>query len=137
MMIAKMMNEQFDVKNKKQHIIQENKIICVDALDGLRSLPDHSIAMCVTSPPYYGLRNYEMNGQIGIENSPAEYIARLVSVFQEVRRVLNETGTLWVNIADSYAGSGKGLSSIPEKTTFWQWNNRSSCQTSRSTFHRD
>lgn len=74
MMIAKMMNEQFDVKNKKQHIIQENKIICVDALDGLRSLPDHSIAMCVTSPPYYGLRNDEMNGQISIENSPAEYI---------------------------------------------------------------
>ena len=64
--------------------------------------------MCVTSPPYYGLRDYGEQGQIGIEQTPDEYIARLVAVFDEVYRVLAKDGTLWLNIGDSYAGSGKG-----------------------------
>lgn len=84
------------------------RIIIADALDGLRTLPDESIDMCVTSPPYYNLRDYGMDGQIGMERTPDEYICRLVAVFREVKRVLKPTGTLWIVIADSYAGSGKG-----------------------------
>lgn len=68
--------------------------------------------MCVTSPPYYGLRDYGTDGQIGIEQTPDEYIARLVTVFGEVYRVLADDGTLWLNIGDSYAGSGKGPMTI-------------------------
>lgn len=68
--------------------------------------------MCVTSPPYYGLRDYGEDGQIGIEQSPDEYIERLVKVFDEVYRVLTNDGTLWLNIGDSYAGSGKGPMSL-------------------------
>ena len=86
-----------------------NKILCGNAADMLKKLSSDSIQMCVTSPPYYGLRDYGADGQIGNEQSPAEYIENLVSVFNEVYRVLMPDGTLWVNIADSYAGSGKGI----------------------------
>ena len=78
----------------------------------MKSLPPESVQMCVTSPPYYGLRDYGVDGQIGIEQTPTEYIERLVEVFAEVYRVLKPDGTVWVNIADSYAGSGKGPMSI-------------------------
>lgn len=80
----------------------------IECIEGLKSLPDDSVSCCVTSPPYYGLRDYGTDGQIGMEATPEEYIASLVSVFSEVRRVLRPDGTLWVNIGDSYAGSGKG-----------------------------
>lgn len=83
-------------------------IIQGDALSVLKTLKDESVNCCVTSPPYYNLRDYGVDGQIGLENSPEEYIQKLVEVFREVRRVLKKDGTLWVNIADSYAGSGKG-----------------------------
>jgi len=63
---------------------------------------------CITSPPYFGLRDYGHPGQIGLEPSPAEFVAHLVEVFREVRRVLRDDGTLWLNLGDSYAGSGKG-----------------------------
>lgn len=86
-----------------------NRIICADAVAGLKTLPSDSAFCCITSPPYYGLRDYGTEGQIGIEKTPQEYIKRLVEVFREVRRVLRPDGTLWVNIADSYAGSGKGV----------------------------
>ena len=89
-----------------------NKILCGDAVEVLKTLPPKSVNMCVTSPPYYGLRDYGEDGQIGIERTPAEYIERLVAVFDEVYRVLREDGTLWLNIGDSYAGSGKGPMSI-------------------------
>lgn len=79
-----------------------------DALSVLKTLPDESVDCCVTSPPYYNLRDYGVDGQIGLEETPEEYIQRLVEIFREVRRVLKSDGTLWVNIADSYAGSGKG-----------------------------
>lgn len=79
-----------------------------DCLSGLRKLSDNSVDCCVTSPPYFNLRDYGVDGQIGLENTPEDYITRLVDVFREVRRVLKPEGTLWVNIADSYAGSGKG-----------------------------
>ena len=93
----------FDTVDKIQ-----NTVVFGDALDGLRILEDESVDTCVTSPPYYGLRDYGKDEQIGLESTPEEYIERLVSIFREVRRVLKPDGTLWVNIADSYAGSGKG-----------------------------
>ena len=89
--------------------------ICADAAAGLKTLPSESVRMCVTSPPYYGLRDYGENGQIGTEQTPQEYIARLMEVFAEVHRVLKPDGTLWVNISDSYAGSGKGIGLTEEE----------------------
>tara|TARA_R110000868_G_scaffold131748_1_gene341995 strand:- start:796 stop:1716 length:921 start_codon:yes stop_codon:yes gene_type:complete len=74
----------------------------------MRTLPDNSVNCCVTSPPYFGLRDYGCDGQIGLEDSPEQFIARLVDVFREVKRVLNDDGTLWVNMGDSYAGGGGG-----------------------------
>jgi site-specific DNA-methyltransferase (adenine-specific) len=70
----------------------------------LRTLADGSVNTCVTSPPYYGLRDYGCDGQIGLERTPDEYVAALVDVFREVRRVLRDDGTLWLNLGDSYAG---------------------------------
>jgi DNA modification methylase len=85
-----------------------NTIINADVLQGLRMLPDNSIDCCVTSPPYYALRDYGVNGQIGLEPTPELYIDKLAEVFEQVRRVLKPEGTLWLNIGDSYAGSNKG-----------------------------
>ncbi len=73
-----------------------------DALTVLRTLPDASVQCCVTSPPYWGLRDYRVAGQLGIEKRPSEYVAKLVAVFGEVRRVLRPDGTLWLNLGDSY-----------------------------------
>ncbi len=83
-----------------------------DALDCLRELPDASVHMCATSPPFYGLRDYGMEGQIGLEDSPDAWVARLVEVFREVRRVLHDDGTLFVEIGDSYVSNpGSGYAS--------------------------
>jgi DNA modification methylase len=71
-------------------------------------LPEQSVQTCVTSPPYFGLRDYGMADQIGLEQTPDAFVAELVSVFREVKRVLRDDGTLWLNLGDSYAGSGKG-----------------------------
>ena len=76
-----------------------------DVLDVLREMDAESVQTCVTSPPYWGLRDYGEAGQIGLEPTPAEYVARLVDVFREVRRVLRDDGTLWLNLGDSYAAS--------------------------------
>lgn len=73
-----------------------------DALATLKTLPAESVNCCITSPPYFGLRDYGVDGQIGLEPTPDAYIQRLVDVFREVRRVLRDDGTLWVNIGDSY-----------------------------------
>lgn len=81
-------------------------IITGDSLAVLKTLPDESVDCCVTSPPYYALRDYGVKGQIGRESTPSEYIARLTEVFREVRRVLKKDGTLWLNIADTYVGTG-------------------------------
>ena len=86
--------------------MNENIIINRDCLLALRDLPDESVNCCVTSPPYYALRDYGMDAQIGREDNPEEYIRRLVLVFREVRRVLTHDGTLWLNIADTYCGTG-------------------------------
>jgi len=85
-----------------------NKIFNSCCLSGLKNLPDNSIDCCVTSPPYFNLRDYGISGQIGLEKTPDEYIARLVDVFTEVNRVLKPKGTFWLNIGDCYAGSGHG-----------------------------
>lgn len=79
-----------------------------DVMDVLRTMPDNSVHCVVTSPPYWGLRDYGVSGQIGLEPTPEEYVTRMVEVFREVRRVLRPDGTLWLNMGDSYAGSGKG-----------------------------
>lgn len=85
-----------------------NRIINIDVLEGLKSLSDCSVQCCVTSPPYFGLRDYGHKGQLGLEDTPEEYIEKMVQVFEEVRRVLKKDGTLWLNIGDSYAGGGGG-----------------------------
>jgi DNA modification methylase len=79
-----------------------------DWLEQLRTLPSGSCHVVCTSPPYYSLRDYAVVGQLGLETTPAEYIEKLVLGFREVRRVMRDDATLWLNIADSYAGSGKG-----------------------------
>ncbi|EML5398593.1 site-specific DNA-methyltransferase [Pseudomonas aeruginosa] len=78
-----------------------------DCLDALRAMPDQSFHCCITSPPYFGLRDYGMASQIGLEQTPDEFVSRLVEVFREVRRVLRDDGTLWLNLGDSYANDGK------------------------------
>ena len=72
------------------------------ALDVLRAMPDGSVDCCVTSPPYFGLRDYGVEGQLGLEDSPAAYVARLVEIMGEVRRVLADDGVAWLNLGDSY-----------------------------------
>lgn len=95
------------------------KIITGDCLDVLKTLPDASVHCCVTSPPYWGLRDYGCTGQIGLEATPEEYVAKMVEVFREVRRVLREDGTLWLNLGDSYSRDpGKGGSGPNGKHDF-------------------
>lgn len=76
-----------------------------DALEELAKLPDGCVQTCVTSPPYWGLRDYGVDGQLGLEPTPNAYVERLVAVFGEVRRVLRDDGTLWLNIGDSYVSN--------------------------------
>lgn len=75
-----------------------------DALAVLKTLPSESVQTCVTSPPYWSLRDYGVEGQIGLEDTPEAFVSRLADVFDEVRRVLKKDGTLWLNLGDSYAG---------------------------------
>lgn len=77
-----------------------------DAMDAIRSLPDESVHCCVTSPPYWGLRDYGIDGQLGVEEAPGDYVRRLVDLFREVRRVLRSDGTCWLNLGDTYANAG-------------------------------
>lgn len=87
-------------------------ILIGDALEILKGMRAESVDCCITSPPYYNLRDYGIEGQIGLETTPEEYISKLTEIFREVRRVLKNDGTLWLNIGDSYAGSGKGKKDI-------------------------
>lgn len=86
----------------------KNAILIGDCIDRLRELPDGFVNTCVTSPPYWGLRDYGVDGQIGLEETPDAYVERMVAVFREVKRVLRDDGTLWLNLGDSYASSGSG-----------------------------
>ena len=92
--------------------IEKNTIINGNSLEVLKSLPDNSIDCCVTSPPYYALRDYGCDGQIGLEETPEKYIESLCDVFSEVRRVLTPQGTLWLNIGDSYNGNKVGNTEV-------------------------
>jgi DNA modification methylase len=80
-------------------------ILLGDCRESLRTLPDQSVHCVVTSPPYFGLRDYGHDGQLGLEPTPAEFVAAMVEVFREVRRVLRDDGTLWLNLGDSWAGA--------------------------------
>lgn len=85
-----------------------NEIVHGNCLEVLKTLPDNSVDCCVTSPPYFGLRDYGTDEQIGLEETPELFIEKLTTVFDEVKRILKDEGTLWLNLGDSYAGSGKG-----------------------------
>lgn len=107
------------VEEMSGHFI--NKILQGDALEMLKTLPDECVNCCVTSPPYYGLRDYGVPGQIGLEDTPEQYIEKMVAVFAEVRRAMRDDGTLWLNIGDTYAaywgqkyGQGQSLSGSRE-----------------------
>jgi len=85
-----------------------NRIYQGDWIEVMREWPDDFIQCCITSPPYWGLRDYGVEGQLGLEKTPEEYIEKMVAGFREVRRVLRPDGTLWLNMGDSYAGSPCG-----------------------------
>jgi len=95
-------------------MVELNKIYCEDCLETMLRIPDNSIDCCVTSPPYYGLRDYGVDGQIGLEATPELYIQKLIKIFTEVKRILKKEGTLWLNLGDCYAGSGKASGQKPE-----------------------
>ena len=107
----------------------QNKIICGDCLEVLKTIPDNSINCCITSPPYYGLRDYGVDGQIGLEETPEQYVAKLVAVFAEIKRVLRDDGTLWLNLGDSYAG-GNGRWAGDNRLSAKQTTNRGCINTS-------
>lgn len=83
------------------------KIICGDSLEELKKLPDESVDCCITSPPYFNLRDYKIRGQIGLEKTWQEYIKKLIDIFDEVKRVLKKEGNCFINLGDSYASVGK------------------------------
>ena len=91
------------------------QILTGDCRETLLTLSSESVHTCVTSPPYFGLRDYGHDGQIGLEQTPDAYVAQLVQVFREVRRVLREDGTLWLNLGDSYAAQ-RGGTHMPAET---------------------
>lgn len=86
----------------------ENLLLIGDVRENIRRIADKSIHCCVTSPPYWGLRDYGEDGQIGLEPTPTEYVEEMVNVFKEIHRVLRDDGTLWLNIGDSYASFRDG-----------------------------
>lgn len=92
------------------------RVLVGDAVERLRELPDGSVRTCVTSPPYWGLRDYGNDGQLGLEQTPQEFVENLCKVFDEVWRVLADDGTLWVNLGDTYAD--KSLAGIPWRFAF-------------------
>ncbi len=94
-------------KRNERGRMRLNEIIQGDALAVLKGLPDESVQCCVTSPPYWGLRDYGVDDQLGLEKTPEEYVARLVEILSGVKRVLKDDGTLWLNLGDSYATGGK------------------------------
>lgn len=103
-------------------MIELDKIYNEDCLVGLKNFPDNFIDCCVTSPPYYALRDYGVDGQIGLEETPEQYIRKLTEVFMEVYRVLKPEGTLWLNIGDSYNGSGGNHKDTHKNDTGFQGN---------------
>jgi len=94
------------------------QILQGDCIESLKKLEDQSINTCITSPPYFGLRNYDVEGQIGLEETPEQFVENLVKVFREVKRVLRDDGTVWLNLGDSYAAQkGKGFNTHADQGT--------------------
>lgn len=93
-------------EERMNKMIELNKIYNENCLETMARMPDNFIDCCVTSPPYYGLRDYGHKDQIGLEETPELYIQKLVKVFREVKRVLKLDGSLWLNLGDSYFGGG-------------------------------
>lgn len=89
-------------------MIEQNKIYQGDTLEVLKSWPDEFVECVITSPPYWGLRDYGTKGQLGLEKTPEEYVAKMVEVFRECKRVLKKEGTVWLNLGDSYANGHVG-----------------------------
>lgn len=87
-------------------------------LEVLKQLPAESIQCCITSPPYWGLRDYNVDGQLGLEKTPEEYVEKMVEIFSGVKRVLKNNGTLWLNLGDSYAGAGGMGSFVDNKAKY-------------------
>lgn len=98
----------------------ENIILQGDALSILKTLPDNLVQCVVTSPPYYRLRDYGVEGQIGLEESPQTYVSTLAMIFREIKRVLRKDGTCWLNIGDTYAGGGRGGQTVEKLSEHWQ-----------------
>ena len=92
-----------------------NKIYFGDCIETMRSWPGGFVQTCVTSPPYWGLRDYGVEGQLGLEKTPDEYVAKMVAVFREVKRVLRDDGTMWLNLGDSYEREGGRTSGVKAK----------------------
>ena len=97
-----------------------NTIYHGDVLEVLKTFPDECVNCVVTSPPYWGLRDYGVDGQLGLESTPDEYVEKMVRIFREIKRVLKDDGTIWVNLGDSYSGSGKGGQSKEKRSENWQ-----------------
>ena len=91
-----------------------NTVYNMDCVEGLANLDDGSINSCVTSPPYWSHRRYDIDSVFGMEPTPQEYVANLVKVFRDVRRVLRDDGVLWLNLGDTYAGSWGNAGHRPE-----------------------
>ena len=106
----------------------KREIVCGDALEVLRGLPDESVHCCVTSPPYWGLRDYGVEGQLGLEETPEGYVEKIVGVFREVRRVLRDDGTLWLNLGDSYTTGGSNRNGIGSDDPKWGGNDTKKVQ---------
>ena len=93
-----------------------HRIILGDCIEGMKTLGDQSVNTCVTSPPYFGLRDYKGgDAEIGCEASPEDFVKKMVEVFREVHRVLRDDGTLWLNLGDSYASNGCYINSWLQK----------------------
>lgn len=105
-----------------------------DWIGRLRELPEKSVQCCVTSPPYWALRDYGVNGQLGLEQTPEEYVAKLVVGFREVHRVLRDDGTLWLNLGDNYS-SNAGKRKSEDARGPKQCTNRGSCDLGSRTVH--
>jgi DNA modification methylase len=98
-----------------------HKFYCGDVRDCLTQIKSATVQCVVTSPPYWGLRDYGVTGQIGLEANPEEYLGTMVAVFREVRRVLRPDGTLWLNLGDSYYATARpsSLNLKPKIPTTW------------------
>lgn len=105
-------------------MIKLNKIHNLDCLDGLRQLPEESIDCCVTSPPYWALRDYGFDGQVGLEPTFNEYVSRLCGIFDEVKRILKTDGTCWVNLGDTFYNATKWTNKEECPQTISKGNNR-------------